>query len=121
MCKGTEVTVLSDAFASIPRDLVYAASFCEDGNLLSQWRGYNADLSIGFDAASIASSNNLKQIAMFKPVIYDRMVQINLCNDLVAHFSTIHQEHLSEYYDALVYDEVQHDNSIEEKYKGEND
>ena len=43
---------LSDvSFVSIFKDLCYVVSFCEDGNLLSQWRGYGSDASgiaIGF-------------------------------------------------------------------------
>jgi hypothetical protein len=42
-----------------PMYATFVACFCENGNLLSQWRAYarTAGYSIGFDRASLAGTN----------------------------------------------------------------
>ncbi|MBU2846794.1 DUF2971 domain-containing protein [Acidithiobacillus ferriphilus] len=68
----------------------YIASFCENGDLLSQWRAYAAGASgysVGFDAERLRG--NLAQTARLEKVIYDSELQleilINVC-EIIAEF-----------------------------------
>jgi hypothetical protein len=61
----------------------YIASFCEDGDLLSQWRTYAADASgysVEFDAARLFW--NLAQTASLTKVIYDPKLQIEILTEV---------------------------------------
>lgn len=61
----------------------YIASFCEEGDLLSQWRTYGADASgysLGFCADRLFW--NLAQTASLKKVIYDPALQLNILTEV---------------------------------------
>ncbi|WP_110709723.1 DUF2971 domain-containing protein [Salinicola sp. CR57] len=64
---------------------VYSASFCEIGNLLSQWRsyrGYGGGYAIGFDF--FHAMRLLNKQCVLRKVIYDEKEQINLVREVVA-------------------------------------
>jgi hypothetical protein len=66
------------------RSRVFVASFCSNGDLLSQWRGYSGEsygISIGFH------TTQLKQVALRKgfslgKCIYDRIVQKRMISEV---------------------------------------
>lgn len=62
---------------------VFVACFCEDGNLLSQWRAYaqhGAGFSIGFQFAPVSDSQDavMGHEFRFRRVLYDKSKQLNM-------------------------------------------
>lgn len=51
---------------------VYGTCFCEDGNLLSQWRTYGGDVgyAIGFNALHLTAEKDETDPVFFKEVTY---------------------------------------------------
>jgi hypothetical protein len=63
---------------------VYVASFCEDGDLLSQWRAYSSDglgYAVGFDPSASWMGGGVE--ASIVRVVYDRMEQLELLNHVI--------------------------------------
>lgn len=52
---------------------LYVASFCEEGDLLSQWRGYagNSGVAVGFDAIELMRSMHASRSGMLLRVLYE--------------------------------------------------
>jgi hypothetical protein len=75
----------SDIYQTLEKPL-YAICFCEDGNLLSQWRGYRAAVSIGFITDKIHQLN----ISIFDRVLYNDNDQQRLFKELLCHFKISH-------------------------------
>jgi len=68
---------------SVPTLEDYVCCFCEDGDLIGQWRGYTnrgKGYSISFDFNRL--SRNLAQTALLNKIIYDRKVQLNILKDV---------------------------------------
>lgn len=66
---------------------VYSASFCENGNLLSQWRSYRGQgggYAIGFDF--FHAMRLLDKQCVLRKVVYDETEQISLVRGVVANF-----------------------------------
>src|SRR5205085_10103226 len=62
---------------------VYVASFCENGDLLSQWRAYGAfggGYAVGFSSIGLYGSedNECEPIRILRPVIYDQVDQTDI-------------------------------------------
>ncbi|MCT4574068.1 DUF2971 domain-containing protein, partial [Bacillus thuringiensis] len=53
-------------------DPSYVVSFCGDGDLLSQWRGYSGSggFAIGFDAAALMERWGRAGLGLLMPVVY---------------------------------------------------
>lgn len=61
----------------------YIASFCEEGDLLSQWRSYASNASgysIAFDAERLFG--NMVQTAPLNKVIYDHKLQLDILTEI---------------------------------------
>ncbi len=68
-------------------NLVFSASFCEEGDLLSQWRAYRGKgggYSIGFDFFHIL--RRLNRNCVLRRVIYDETEQIRLVDSTIDAF-----------------------------------
>lgn len=66
---------------------VFSVSFCEDGNLLSQWRAYSGQgggYAIGIDF--FHTIRFLDKKCVLRRVIYDEIKQVNLIDDLIEKF-----------------------------------
>lgn len=66
---------------------VFSASFCEKGNLLSQWRAYRGrggGYAIGFDFFHLLRL--LSKSCMLRKVIYDEKEQFDLINSVIKEF-----------------------------------
>lgn len=76
--KSSEARSMSDALEAVLRsqwetmDPSYVVSFCRDGDLLSQWRGYSGSggFAIGFDAAALMERWGQAGLGLLMPVIY---------------------------------------------------
>jgi hypothetical protein len=72
---STLVSDITELRLSLYRDcMVCAACFCEDGDLLSQWRGYapNNGFSIGFSRLELGN-----RVGEPFPIVYDRQDQLD--------------------------------------------
>jgi len=75
---------LHKAFDSLSKIPVYVACFSEDGDALSQWRGYcrtGSGFSIGFDSSQLLSAGS-EQRCFLAPCIYDPQRQAELIDRL---------------------------------------
>lgn len=66
---------------------IFTICFCENGDLLSQWRGYASEkygYSIGFDSEALMHIANHHQFILGR-CIYDRSVQQTIIEQAVAH------------------------------------
>jgi hypothetical protein len=66
---------------------IFAVCFCEEGDLLSQWRGYsggNQGYSIGFDSNALAQAASRTRFTLGK-CIYDRDIQRTIVNQAIAY------------------------------------
>jgi hypothetical protein len=69
-------------------DVMFAASFSEVGDLLSQWRAYGdfgGGYAVGIRAAELDLSGRLRGVA-FRPVVYDRQAQMAAVETGLARF-----------------------------------
>lgn len=68
---------------------VMVASFSEEGDQLSQWRGYASDsrgVSIGFDLRNIRPPSNIGTAVTFAPCLYKQLEKRALLKAIFAHF-----------------------------------
>jgi len=75
---------LSQVFNSASKASIYVACFSEDGDTLSQWRGYcpgGHGYSIGFNSAQIIDATPAK--FFLAPCIYDKEKQVKLMDELL--------------------------------------
>jgi hypothetical protein len=66
---------------------IFAVCFCEDGDLLSQWRGYAASdggYSIGFNVATLLESIPHEEIFLAR-CIYDKDIQQEVVDEAINH------------------------------------
>jgi hypothetical protein len=78
---------LRDSLRGLEDINIFAACFCEDGDLLSQWRGYSENshgYSIAFDSDSLMHVASLEGFQVGR-CIYDAEVQRNIIREAVAH------------------------------------
>ncbi len=74
---------------------VYGISFCKDGDLLSQWRGYSrgdTGISIGFDVERLSKfriTESPNTILSPHKIIYDKNIQINIIKDILKNGSEL--------------------------------
>jgi hypothetical protein len=64
----------------------FVACFCEDEDLLSQWRGYRASetgYSLGMDLAALVAFEDLPPNTYLRKVVYDSAQQRNAVRDVV--------------------------------------
>jgi hypothetical protein len=64
----------------------YVTCFCEDGDLLSQWRSYGADgggYSVGFESGALEILAQTQDTTFFLPVIYDRSLQESWIENII--------------------------------------
>lgn len=64
---------------------ICVGSFCENGDLLSQWRAYGnlgSGVSLGFQGQALKSLSNKGRMNLWK-CVYDRAVQVQIAHDLV--------------------------------------
>lgn len=67
------------------RTNICVASFCEQPDLLSQWRSYGDDgrgIAIGFDARRLAELATRNDLRLWR-CVYDEAMQVRILNDLV--------------------------------------
>jgi hypothetical protein len=77
--------VLSDsAQRKIRMATYYVACFCEDDNLLSQWRAYgrSGGFALGFRTAEYGRLRPDPMIILLRRVVYEKSAQIKLLGDL---------------------------------------
>lgn len=81
---------LQQRFADSEAESVYICCFCQDGDLLSQWRGYGANgsgVSLAFDPAgfSFVTGPDSPRFGLVRlwSVFYDDAVQRNLVNEAI--------------------------------------
>lgn len=70
---------------SFRRTNICVASFCEQPDLLSQWRSYGDDgrgIAIGFDTRRLAELANRNDLRLWR-CVYDEAMQVRILNDLV--------------------------------------
>jgi len=81
------MTVAGQEFYAIVN--TYVVSFCRNGDLLSQWRGYAhpGGYSLGFDPAVLNGLTG--QHVMLAPVVYDRAEQESRIGDLIRRWSEV--------------------------------
>ena len=78
----------------------YVTCFCEDGNLLSQWRAYanhGAGYSIGIEAKALVGieyegPGRLITETLLRKVLYDRATQEQLVKNTIDRFSSLFQD-----------------------------
>lgn len=89
-CKGPEREIM-DQFQTWSRErltnghMLFVTAFTENGNLLSQWRGYcpfGKGVSIGFSQAKIAAVSQAAEFSL-GPCIYDSETQGRIVADIV--------------------------------------
>lgn len=84
-CKlsSDEIRGIEDCANYIENVPVFVSSFCEDGNLLSQWRGYTGveGVSIGFDFSKLADKIEFQGFYLTK-CIYKKEEQLEMINRL---------------------------------------
>lgn len=76
-----------EVFKSRPSDYRFISCFCEDGDLLSQWRGYaggTGGFSIGIDSSVVNSVSANDQGIFLRRVIYDPETQIGIFNHIIS-------------------------------------
>ncbi len=78
----------------------YAVSFCEDGDLLSQWRSYASDgqgYALGFNTKKLLAniSNTYNDRPVLRKMIYSPQKQVQLITDLVNYGKILYNEILS--------------------------
>lgn len=85
-----QVKVLNDIYSLIHRDdhSSFVISFCPDGDLLSQWRGYSGGrggVSIGFRRMEFGEYRTLreKETAVPQKVIYNPQIQSQIITDIL--------------------------------------
>lgn len=72
------------AFQALPRVQVFVASFCEDGDLLSQWRGYGgvSGYAVGLDPGRLRTAvASFDQPGALFPCVYDFREQLELIRE----------------------------------------
>lgn len=75
----------------------YAVSFCENGDLLSQWRSYASDgqgYALGFNTKSLLAniSNTYKDRLVLRKMIYSPQKQVQLVTELVNYGKRLYYE-----------------------------
>jgi hypothetical protein len=89
-CEGTEGEIMGQ-FQTWSRErltnghMLFVAAFTENGNLLSQWRGYcpfGKGVSIGFSQAKISAVSQAADFSL-GPCIYDSETQSKIVADIV--------------------------------------
>jgi hypothetical protein len=82
---------LLESLRNVHQSRVYVASFSEDGDLLSQWRGYSpraSGYSIGFLSRRLIDAGQLEPNFFLVPCVYDddkqRELMVSLLQDVIA-------------------------------------
>jgi hypothetical protein len=87
---GTPITAyaqLRDSLTGLEDINIFAACFCEDGDLLSQWRGYadaGGGSSIGFDSYVLTEAASCDGFTLGK-CIYDTSIQRTIVTHAIEH------------------------------------
>jgi hypothetical protein len=74
--------VIMNNLHGITNSNVCAVSFCQDGDLLSQWRGYGLGYSIGFRTNVLAKKAAIFDCRLYR-CIYDESTQIKIVDELI--------------------------------------
>jgi hypothetical protein len=84
---AASVAEFANPFAyGIGRTWPFAACFCEDGDLLSQWRGYRGaetGYALGMDLHGLVGFGWLPPYTLLRPVVYDSEEQRSEVRDVV--------------------------------------
>jgi hypothetical protein len=78
---------LKDSLSGLEDINIFAVCFCENGDLLSQWRGYSGSshgYSIAFDSESLMHISSMKNFTIGR-CIYDPEVQWSIVHEAVLH------------------------------------
>jgi len=89
--------------------IAYVTCFCEDNNLLSQWRAYanrGAGYSIGIEAAALARAEYAGPVRLLtathlRRVLYDRAKQESLVKDTIDRFCALFRDVISSLQDEV--------------------
>ena len=76
---------LEDQLKSIAIQATFVVSLCDDGDLLGQWRGYGAGVSIAFDSEKLNTTFNSSKL---HKVTYSPNDQSEILDALIISFST---------------------------------
>jgi hypothetical protein len=66
---------------------VFVSCFCEDGDLLSQWRGYSkgaGTYALGFSSSELRSPDTENESFALYPIIYDVDDQVRIVRDTIS-------------------------------------
>jgi len=75
-----------EVFKPGPSDYRFITCFCEDGDLLSQWRGYaggTGGFSIGFDSRIVNGLSAKNPTIFLRRVIYEPRIQTEIFNQII--------------------------------------
>ena len=75
----------SSQLESFRQTNICVGSFCEHGDLLSQWRAYSnssSGVALGFQGAALSCLSNTGRMHLWK-CVYDKAGQVRVVNDLV--------------------------------------
>lgn len=84
--KKTFLQEVANQLGSFEKTNICVASFCEEGNLLSQWRAYGAPeggVSLGFSKRVLMKMVKSQKIVIWK-CVYDRKHQMAIMADLIS-------------------------------------
>jgi hypothetical protein len=76
----------TEVFKSGPTGYQFISCFCEDGDLLSQWRGYaggTGGFSIGFDSRIVSTLSAKNPAVFLRRIIYEPRIQIEIFNQVI--------------------------------------
>jgi hypothetical protein len=88
----------TEVFKSRPSDYRFISCFCENGDLLSQWRGYaggTGGFSIGFDSRIVNAVSATDPGIFLRRVIYEPQVQTEIFNKIISEVNTCITQHAS--------------------------
>jgi len=77
----------TEVFKARPSDYRFISCFCEDGDLLSQWRGYaggTGGLSIGFDSRIVNVVSAKNPAVFLRRVLYEPRIQAEIFNQIIS-------------------------------------
>ena len=81
----TELEALISSIEGIDNVNIFAACFCKEPDLLSQWRGYSGGMhgySIGFDVRTLRDASDQSELMLGK-CIYDRGLQEKIIDEAI--------------------------------------
>jgi hypothetical protein len=93
--------VFNSGYLNAERLRIMVASFSEEGDLLSQWRGYadnSRGVSIGFDLRGLRPPSEVRTTVTFAPCLYSQTDKSALLKTVFGHY----RDRLQDWWDSIV-------------------